>query len=125
MSPEKQKELLLKIQEQNAGDNSMVIYGPGIATESFSVYASPANYPKVTLYPDGTWEVHDIEESEEAETSADPQTENASQKLVRLASKHMVKTGLNYGHAAEYVLKTNPDLAKAYRDYTFKLATKE
>ena len=44
--------------------------------------------------------------------------ENPSQTLARLASARMVEMHLNYGQAAEYVLKTNPVLANAYREYT-------
>ena len=38
--------------------------------------------------------------------------------LARLASARMVEMNLTYGQAADYVLKSNPALAEAYRDYT-------
>ena len=44
--------------------------------------------------------------------------ENPSEMLSRLAATRMVEMNLSYGQAAEYVLKTNPALARAYRDYT-------
>ena len=43
-----------------------------------------------------------------------------SQELTRRASAAMVEQSLTYSQAAEYVLKTNPELAKAYREYTLK-----
>ena len=44
--------------------------------------------------------------------------EDPSVTLARLASARMVEMNLTYGQAAEYVLKSNPALAEAYRDYT-------
>ena len=45
-------------------------------------------------------------------------SENPSQTLARLAGAKMAELNLTYGQAADYILKTKPDLAKAYRDYT-------
>lgn len=44
--------------------------------------------------------------------------DNPSDMLASLASAKMVEMNLTYGQAAEYVLKTNPALAQAYREYT-------
>ena len=44
--------------------------------------------------------------------------DNPSDVLAGLASAKMVEMNLTYGQAAEYVLKTNPALAQAYREYT-------
>ena len=50
---------------------------------------------------------------------ADPaEPDNPSDMLASLASAKMVEMNLTYGQAAEYVLKTNPALAQAYREYT-------
>ena len=47
-----------------------------------------------------------------------PEPDNPSDVLASLASAKMVEMNLTYGQAAEYVLKTNPALAEAYREYT-------
>ncbi|MDH4120436.1 MAG: hypothetical protein OEV94_01850 [Deltaproteobacteria bacterium] len=44
--------------------------------------------------------------------------EDPSQRLARLASARMSAEHLSYSQAAELVLKTDPELAQAYRDYT-------
>jgi len=44
--------------------------------------------------------------------------ENPSIRLSRLAAAKMVELNLTYGQAADYVLKTSPALAGAYRDFT-------
>lgn len=46
------------------------------------------------------------------------ETDNPSLALSRQAAAKMTEMKLSYSQAAEYVLKTNPALAKAYRDYT-------
>ncbi len=46
------------------------------------------------------------------------ESDNPSDTLAELASAKMVEMNLTYGQAAEYVLKTNPSLAHAYREYT-------
>ncbi len=69
----------------------------------------------------GTWElgVRSTEETEETETTLRSlQDENPSQELARLAGAKMAEMNLTYGQAADYILENNPDLAKAYRDYT-------
>lgn len=50
--------------------------------------------------------------------SQEPGPENPSDALAQQASAKMTEMNLSYGQAAEYVLKTDPALAKAYRDYT-------
>ena len=64
---------------------------------------------------------HHPQESDAREFSG----ENPSQTLARLASTRMVEMSLSYGQAAEYVLKTNPALATAYREYTLNPTTGE
>jgi hypothetical protein len=44
--------------------------------------------------------------------------ENPSMALARLAGNAMAELNLSYGEAAAYVLRTQPALARAYRDYT-------
>jgi hypothetical protein len=44
--------------------------------------------------------------------------ENPSRALARLAGNAMTELNLSYGEAAAYVLRTQPALARAYRDYT-------
>lgn len=50
----------------------------------------------------------------------EPIKETPSQELARRASVRMVEQSLTYGQAVEYVLKTQPALAKAYREFTLK-----
>jgi hypothetical protein len=49
----------------------------------------------------------------ESEPPGDP-----SARLAALANRKMVELNLTYSQAAQYVMKTRPDLARAYRDYT-------
>lgn len=49
----------------------------------------------------------------ETEPAGDP-----SRTLARRAAQRMVEMNLSYSQAAEYVLKTDPELARAYRDFT-------
>ena len=51
---------------------------------------------------------------------AEPIKETPSQELARRAGGIMVAGGFTYGQAAEYVLKSHPALAKAYREFTLK-----
>jgi hypothetical protein len=44
--------------------------------------------------------------------------EDPQQQLTWLASRKMVELNLTFAQAAQYVLKINPELARAYRDYT-------
>ena len=48
----------------------------------------------------------------ESEPPGDP-----SARLAALANRKMVELNLTYSQAAQYVMKTRPDLARAYRDY--------
>jgi hypothetical protein len=48
------------------------------------------------------------------------ESEDPSRTLSRLASAKMSELNLSYGKAADYVLNTNPGLARAYRDYILK-----
>ena len=43
---------------------------------------------------------------------------DASVRLAALANRKMAELNLTYSQAAQYVLKTRPELARAYRDYT-------
>lgn len=52
-------------------------------------------------------------EPEEDAAGGDP-----SARLASLATRKMAELNLSYPQAAQYVLKTNPGLARAYRDYT-------
>jgi len=56
-----------------------------------------------------------------ADPGAPPEeAEDPSRTLARLASAKMVELNLGYGKAADYVLNTNPGLARAYREYILK-----
>ena len=44
--------------------------------------------------------------------------ENPSQTLARLAANKMNELNLSYTEASEYVLRTEPALARAYREFT-------
>ena len=58
-----------------------------------------------------------------APPAAGPQPgENPSMALARLAAQRMVELNLTYSDAAAYVLKAQPELARAYRDYTLNLS---
>jgi hypothetical protein len=50
--------------------------------------------------------------------AADGGDGDPSARLAALANRKMVELNLGYSQAAQYVLKTNPGLARAYRDYT-------
>lgn len=56
---------------------------------------------------------------------AEPIKETPSQELARRASVIMVEQNLTCGQATEYVLKTQPALAKAYREYVLKGIVKD
>ena len=49
---------------------------------------------------------------------AEPPDPNPSVTLARLASNAMAELNLSYGEASAYVLRTQPALARAYRDFT-------
>ncbi len=50
--------------------------------------------------------------------AADAEAGDPSARLAALANRKMVELNLTYSQAAQYVLKTQPGLARAYRDYT-------
>jgi hypothetical protein len=56
-----------------------------------------------------------------AQTEESPADADPSARLATLATRKMTELGLTYSQAAQYVLKTDPGLARAYRDYTLNL----
>jgi len=60
------------------------------------------------------WILAEYAERVEARQNA---PDNPSDALAKLASAKMVEMNLTYGQAAEYVLKTDPALALAYREH--------
>jgi len=48
---------------------------------------------------------------------------NPSRTLARLAADKMTELGISYGEASEYILRTRPDLASAYRNFTLNPIT--
>ena len=46
------------------------------------------------------------------------ESRNPSERLALLAADKMTELGISYGEASEYVLRTHPELAGAYRDFT-------
>lgn len=65
------------------------------------------------LRPAGEVAFARAESGAQAEADADP-----SERLARLARSRMAELNLSYSQAAEYVLRNDPDLARAYRDFT-------
>ena len=49
--------------------------------------------------------------------------DDPSRTLGRLASAKMIEMNISYGRAADYVLDTNPGLARSYRDYILNANT--
>lgn len=47
--------------------------------------------------------------------------DDPSQRVARLANAKMLELGISYSEAARYVLQTQPDLAREYRDYTLRV----
>jgi len=47
-----------------------------------------------------------------------PDDGNPSATLARLSANAMAELNLPYGDAAAYVLRTHPELARAYRQFT-------
>lgn len=46
------------------------------------------------------------------------ESQNPSERLALLAADKMTELGITYGEASEYILRTHPELAEAYRNFT-------